>query len=148
MFPIQSYYLNKIILLGVLANIAIVHILSISLVLGFLMIFFNFTFAYVNNFIGPILNFIISIKFKILYLFYHIPFNIVKIFSPEFIVIIMFYIFIFILFKIIDIRKLKKPIVKTLVIYFIILLIYNSYWITRDDTMELHFIDVGQGIQY
>ncbi len=57
----------------------------------------------------------------------------------------MFYIFIFILFKIIDIRKLKKPIVKTLVIYFIILLIYNSYWITRDDTMELHFIDVGQG---
>ncbi len=145
LFPIQSYYFNKISLLGVLANIAIVPILSISLVLGFLMIFFNFTFAYVNNFIGPILNFIISIQFKILYLLNHIPFNIVKIFSPEFIVIIMFYIFIFILFKIIDIRKLKKPIVKTLVIYFIILLIYNSYWITRDDTMELHFIDVGQG---
>lgn len=144
LIPIQSYYFNRISILGILANIVFIPILSMALVLGFMMIIFNYVFIFINNILGPFLNFILSIQFKILNIFTRLPMNI-KIFSPEIISIIMYYILIFIVLRIFDIDNLNKSIVKTLVIYLVLIIVFNVSIIAYDDSVELHFIDVGQG---
>ena len=144
-FPIQVYYFNRISIMGILANMIIIPILSISLVLGFLMIIFRFVFGYMNSFVGPIVDFVLSLQFSILKKLDMVNFNIVKFPSPELVTIILFYIMLAIIFKIIDIRKLKNPIIKMSIVYFSLLIVYSICIFTFKNNSEIHFIDVGQG---
>lgn len=142
--PIQIYYFNKFSVLSILVNLVFIPILSIALILGFMMIIFNYCFTYINIFLGPLLNLLLSFQFKILNHLMKYPMEI-KMFSPEIISIIMVYIMILLVLKIIDISKLDKSITKVMVVYLVFLLVFNLFLIIEDDRVELHFIDVGQG---
>ncbi|MGO1469829.1 MAG: DNA internalization-related competence protein ComEC/Rec2 [Tissierella sp.] len=141
--PIQAYYFNRISILGFLANIIIVPILSFSLVLGVLMIGLEAVLPSLNFFLGKLLNISLNIQFFILKLLEKIPINIVKVFSPEMITIFIIFIFIFIIFNIIDIKSFGRSVEKVILLYLIFLISVNV--INIKENLEIHFIDVGQG---
>lgn len=145
LFPIQIYYFNKISLLSIPANIVVVPLLSLSLILGLLMIIFSYVIPFLNVGIGIVLDFILSLQFKILDMLNHIPYNIYKIFSPEIISILLFYIIILFLFGFIDIKRLNKDIHKIMLVCLFLIIVFNMVFIINDKSVELHFIDVGQG---
>lgn len=144
-FPIQIYYFNGVSLMGILANILIVPILSISLILSFLMLIFDFASIGINSIIGPVLNFILSFQFNVLRHLSSIGYGMIKFPSPEVITIIWTYIIIGIIFKIIDISKLKRSTNKIILVYLSMILVHNLYISFYQPQIELHFIDVGQG---
>lgn len=144
MLPIQSYYFNRLSIFSIVANIIFIPLMSLALILGFMMIIFNYTLAYINNIIGYLLNIILKIQFKTLNFLGGFSRNMV-IFSPEIITIIMYFILVFLILKIIDIKNLDMRITKTFIVYLILIIILNTLTIVYDDTVELHFIDVGQG---
>ena len=144
LLPFQAYYFNHINMLNIIANLIMIPIVSITLILGFLMIIFTYI-PHINRWLSYILEGLLNVEAAILSYLQEIPINSLKIFSPEMITIIIFYLMLFIVFDIISIRKLKKPILKVCVFYFIFLIGINTYLMIDDDSTELHFIDVGQG---
>lgn len=145
LLPIQGYYFNNIGILSILSNLIIVPLLSLSLLLGFSMVILSFLFNFLNHIIGFILDIILSFQFLIVKVLDKVPFNIIKIYSPAIIEIFIYYLIIFILLKIIDIGKFKINISKVIVLYLGILLLFNSIIMIQDKSIEIHFIDVGQG---
>lgn len=144
LLPFQAYYVNHINILSIIANLMMIPMVSIALILGFLMIIFTHI-PYINTLISHILEEVLNFEAMILGHLQEIPMNSLKIFSPEIMAIIIFYLLLFVVFNIISIRKLKKPILKACVFYLIFLIGINTYLIIDDDSIELHFIDVGQG---
>lgn len=142
LFPIQAYYFNRIGLLSILANLILVPIFSISLIIGFIMIGISYTLSFLNIIMGTILNLVLSLQNYILLL---IPSTVIKVYSPDFVVIFLYFLFIAIVLKIIEIEKFQKPIRKIIMIYLVFLIMINSFILIRDKSIELHFIDVGQG---
>lgn len=145
LLPIQAYYFNTISLLSILSNLIIVPLLSISLVLGFIMIFLDFILSSFNYIVGFVLDIILSFQFNIIRLIGHIPFTIIKIYSPDIISIFIYYLIIFLLLKRTYLKNLRISMVKTIVYYLMILLLFNGMATGKDKSVELHFIDVGQG---
>ena len=142
LLPVQAYYFNRIGLLTILANLILVPIFSISLILGLIMVVCFYTLPFLNIMIGPVLNGFLFLQYFILKI---IPSITIKIFSPGPIAIVLYLLLIMMVFKIINIEKLDKHIKNSIVIYLIFLIIVNSFSIYGDKSIELHFIDVGQG---
>ena len=142
LFPIQAYYFNKVGLLAILANLILIPIFSISLILGLTMLISSYTLPFINIIIGPFLNMLLNLQYFILKI---IPNISLKVFSPDSIHILLYFIIVLILFKIIKIEKYEKSIKESIVVYLIILSLFNTIGIYRDKSIELHFIDVGQG---
>lgn len=141
--PIQAYYFNRISILGFLANILIVPILSFSLIIAFIMIAVEFTVPSLNSILGTVLNISLNLQFSILRLIGKAPINLIRVFSPETTTIVIIFIFFFIILEIIDIKSFGKWIQKTIVIYLLFLILINI--VSIKENMEIHFIDVGQG---
>lgn len=142
LLPIQAYYFNRIGLLTILANLILVPIFSFSLILGLIMVVCFYTLPFLNIIIGPILNIVLLLQYFILKI---IPSVTLKIFSPGPIAIILYFLLVMMIFNIINIKKLEKKIKTSILIYLIFLIIVNSISIYGDKSIELHFIDVGQG---
>lgn len=144
LLPFQAYYFNNINPLSIIANLIIIPIISLALILGFLMIICT-NFHYLNIGIGFILENLLNFEGMILHWIEGISINAFKVFSPEIITAIIFYIMVMIIFDIIHIKKFNKILVKVLSYYLIFLTIVNIYSTVNSKTTELHFIDVGQG---
>ena len=144
LLPFQAYYFNNINLVSIAANLIIIPIISFSLVLGFLMIIFN-SIPGINLIIGTVLEKMLNIEGVILAWLNGININSLKVFSPEIITGIIFYIILLIIFDIINIKKLDRLIVKIVAVYLVFLILINTYSVINDTSTELHFIDVGQG---
>ncbi|NLY46170.1 MAG: DNA internalization-related competence protein ComEC/Rec2 [Tissierella sp.] len=144
LLPFQAYYFNNINLISLIANLIIIPIISFSLILGFLMIIFTNLHG-INGLIGIILENLLNIEGIMLNWLNGININSFKVFSPEIITGIIFYIILFIIFDLINIKKLDKIMVKVVAVYLILLTMINIYSIINDKSTELHFIDVGQG---
>lgn len=145
LFPIMAYYFNSIPLLSIIGNLFIIPLLSFAIVLGFSMFFINFIFSSLNGILACFLNLILDFQFSLVDLFSGFYFKEIKLASPNIFTICLYYIFIFLLFKIIEIEHLNKRLVKTISIYILIFTIGSLIIIELDDRIELHFIDVGQG---
>ena len=145
LIPIQAYYFNKIPILTILANLFIAPFLSLGLVLGATMVGFYYSIPGLNNIIGFVLNMVLNIQFKLVNLLHNIPFNQINCYSPGISEIILYYIFILILFKIIDLKKLGTNMNKTIIYYLVFHIICLSIFFYKDQSLEIHFIDVGQG---
>ncbi len=141
--PIQAYYFNRISILGFLANIIIVPILSFSLIIAFIMVGLELVFPSFNIILARILNLSLSFQFFILKLLESFPRNIIKIHSPDIATILSIYLIVFIIFDLIDIRSFGKKTEKAIIIYLIFLIFFNL--VNIKESMEIHFIDVGQG---
>lgn len=142
LFPIQAYYFNKVGLLAILANLILIPIFSISLILGLIMLICSYTLSFINIIIGPFLNMLLNLQYYILKI---IPNISLKVFSPDSVHILLYFIIVLILLKIIKIENYEKSIRKSIVAYLIILSLFNTLGIYKDKSIELHFIDVGQG---
>lgn len=144
LLPIQSYYFNTISVLGLAANLITVPLLSWSLILGILMIFFNYTFSFVNSMLGFALEFLLDTQWSIIDFLAKIPFNTIKILSPNLVLIFCYYIAISIVFRIIDLKDFKS-LNKISLYYLVGILLFNSIYTNIDESIEIDFIDVGQG---
>lgn len=141
--PVQAYYFNRISILGFLANIIIVPILSFSLILGFTMIGLEFIFPSLNLILGKILNTSLNLQFYILNILEKIPINIIRVLSPEIISIVFIYVFIFIILGFFDMKSFGRDLEKVILVYLVFLIFINIMSI--EENLEIHFIDVGQG---
>lgn len=145
LFPIQAYYFNSFNPLSLLANLVVVPLLSLSLIIGMMVLSLYFWMGRFSLFFAYLLNLLLSLQFKLLRLLDSLPISLVKLKSPEMFSIILFYISLFIIFKMIKIDKIDKRIIRVIVVYLIILLVWDFFLIIGDESMEIHFIDVGQG---
>lgn len=145
LFPVLAYYFNSIPLISIFGNLFVIPILSFAIVLGFSMFLFSFIFHGFNLFFAIILNPILDIQFILLDLLDNFYLKDIKLASWDISTICIYYLLIFLLFRIISIEDLDKKIVKTIFVYLLIFVLINFISINLDDKIELHFIDVGQG---
>lgn len=145
--PVQAYYFNHINPYGIIANLLIIPLLSLGLVLAFLLLFFSllpFT-TFVSFILSLVLEVILQWEQALLQLLQTLGPEGVKIFSPELISIIIYYLMLLGLFRIISIKKLNRTMIKVLCLSLILAILVNGYLIFTDRSVEVHFIDVGQG---
>lgn len=145
LLPIQSYYFNRISILGLIANLITVPLLSLTLILGMIMILFNYTISYVNIILAAVMDLLLSIVTIIINILGEIPFNVIKLYSPDLVTILLYYLAILIVLGVIDIYGYKTSLKKSISFYLAILTIASVIIITHDDHIEIDFIDVGQG---
>ena len=118
--------------------------MSFALILGFLMIVSSFI-PNINMIIGHILESILNFESVILDILQELSIDNIKIFSPEIITILIFYLILFIMFGFIKLNDIDKWTLKGISCSLIFALIFNLYLIFDYDKVEVHFIDVGQG---
>ena len=145
LIPIQAYYFNELPILTILANLIIAPLLSLGLVLGAIMVGIYYSIPGLNNILGLALDIVLNLQFKLVDLLHKIPFGRINIHSPSISEIVLYYVFILILFKIVDIRKLNKNIKRTIMYYLLFYIVCVSIFFYKDQSLEIHFIDVGQG---
>ncbi|MDR7857096.1 DNA internalization-related competence protein ComEC/Rec2 [Tissierella sp.] len=145
LLPIQAYYFNNISVISIISNLIIAPILSLALIIGGIMVGLSHLIPSLNSIPGLILDLILSVNFYLVDFLYSIPFGVIKIFSPSIWEIILYYIFILIVFKVIKVRKLHLNIKKVIIYYLILMTIWSSVTLMNHKSIELHFVDVGQG---
>lgn len=144
LLPFQVYYFNNFNPLSIIANLVIIPIISLSLILGFLMIMCT-NINYFNVLIGFVLENLLNFEGLIIHWLKGFKMHTFKIFSPEILTLIIVYIMILVIFDIIHIKKLNKVIVRIMSCFLLFITIVNICFVINDKTTELHFIDVGQG---
>lgn len=145
LFPIQAYYFNRIPLISIFANLILVPLFTIALVLSMILILVSPLTFHISNSIGIIASFLLRIQFYGVDLFDNFPYLNLKLASPPIFAIILYFIFVFFLFNPILIKKLDKKLIKTMVVYLLLLLIINFTIFNLDRSLKIEFIDVGQG---
>lgn len=143
--PVQAYYFNKISFLGILGNLIIAPILSLSLILGGFMVLFFYLISPLNIILGAFLNLLLGIQFKFIEILSSISLGTIKLYSPGIFEIILYYILILMIFKVLDIRRFQKNIKNTIIFYLSFFVLSSFMILAFDKSMEIHFIDVGQG---
>ncbi len=145
LFPIQTYYFNRISILSLLANLVIVPLLSLGLVGALLMIIFSLSLGFINNLLGPLMNLLLNFQFTILGLLARLPFNLIKVFSPDLVAIGFYYVLIILIFRLVDLSSLNLRYGSFMLVFLSLLIVFNIFSYFQDDFLQLHFIDVGQG---
>lgn len=143
--PIISFYFNRVPVIGIVANIIIVPVFTLSLVLSFILILVSFISSYISYLIGIVIDMILNIESLIAKILYSFPVLNIKVHSPSIIEIAMYYIIIFIIANKNYIRDLHKDVVKCMVYYLIFILIINLMSLSLNTSFIIDFIDVGQG---
>lgn len=143
--PFQLYYFNSFSIMGILFNLIIAPILSFALILGGVMIILNYIVPVFNIFLGSILNFLLFIERYLIDNLYIKGIGTIELHSPNPFEFILYYLIVFILLGIIDFKSLKFSVKKVIFSYTIIFIIFNCMFIVLDKSMEIDFIDVGQG---
>lgn len=145
LLPIQAYYFNQISVLSIFSNLIIAPILSLALIIGAIMVVGHYSISILNPIIGNILDLILSAQFKLVNILYKVPFGIIKLHSPGIIEIILYYVLVLIIFKVIKVEKISFNIKKVIIYYLFVLILFNSILLFNDNSIEIQFIDVGQG---
>ncbi len=145
LLPIQSYYFNSIPLLGIISNILIVPFLSIGLIFGMIMLILQVTIPILNMGVGTALDMILTIQYKFVEVIYSMDVISFNIFSPGILEIGLYYVLIFILFRLIDIKGFPFYVNKIIFYYLLLFILISTLDMTFKDDIEIDFIDVGQG---
>src|SRR5699024_7773488 len=145
LLPIQAYYFNYTSLLGIFANLINIPILSLSLVFSVSMFLLDYILPFFNMGLGILLNFLLKFQDMIGHILYGLSNLIFNIPSPTIDMIGLFYLSVSILLKVIDMSVFNMPVKKSILVFMCLIVVCNFINIITDDSMELHFIDVGQG---
>ena len=145
LFPIQSYYFNKIPLIAVVTNLILIPLFSICIILGMVLLIFSSISSIIAKSIGLIIDFLLNIQSYGIELFNYFPYLTLRLSSPSIMEILVYYIFIFILFGVLNIKRLNKRVTKAIIFYLLFLIIINSFSIGFNQKLDINFIDVGQG---
>lgn len=145
LFPIQAYYFNRIPILAIIANLLFIPLFSLCLILGMVLMLYPVTNGYISKSIGIILNFLLDIQFLGIEILGFFPKLTFRLPSPSIIEIILYYVLVFIVFGSIKITKLNKSLAKVIVFYLLLLIAINLFNLNLDQSLNIKFIDVGQG---
>lgn len=145
LFPIQAYYFNRIPILAIIANLLFIPLFSLCLILGMVLMLYPVINGYISKSIGIILNFLLDIQFLGIEILGFFPKLTFRLPSPSIIEIILYYVLVFIVFGSIKIRKLNKSLAKVIVFYLLLLIAINLFNLNLDQSLNIKFIDVGQG---
>ena len=143
--PISIYYFNEFQTLSLLSNLIVAPILTIGIILGFLIILASFISIKISMIIGFIGNIVLNLSNTITNILVKWTSLNIWIKSPSFIEIVFYYLAVFILLRIIDIRKIEKRLQNCLYINFLIAIIISLFTQLNQEKITLEFIDVGQG---
>lgn len=145
LLPIQIYYFNYINLISIIGNLLIIPIISLALPLGFILVLLGKNLSILNHSLTQIINILLDGVFKLSEILSHIKLFEFKFASPELFIIICYYIFLLIIFRIIRINFLPKSFVKIIVFFLLFTILLNTLTIIGDNSMKVDFIDVDQG---
>ena len=143
--PIMMYTFNTISLSFVISNLLAGAILGIIVLYAFALILL---YMVLHNFISPlfiILNLMLKILIYIAHICSLIPFSKIYVVTPNLILIILFYLFLYLLVKKQKSRILSKKTIAFFTISIIILNFIYPVLTSKRDNLEINFIDVGQG---
>ncbi len=145
LLPVQAYYFNNISIISIFSNLVIAPMLSLALIIGGMMVGISYLIQIFNPILGYLLDLILSIQLYLVNALHSMPFGIIKIYSPNVGEMIIYYILMLIIFGVIKVKSFTPPVKKVLIYYLIIIIILSSVTLLKDKSIELHFIDVGQG---
>lgn len=145
LLPIQAYYFNRIPLLSLVANLLLVPTFSLALVLSLLLVSFLFPYGYLGWSAGRVIDFLLAIQLKIMEALNYFPILNLRMASFSLLEILAYYLILSLLFRIIRVRRLNKYLVKSISLYLLVLIVFNLFVISLDESIGLDFIDVGQG---
>lgn len=145
LLPMQSYYFNYIPLLGIISNLVTVPLLSIALIVGMIMMVISFIFPFLNYGLGFALDMILTFQYKLVEIIYSMDMVKFNIHSPGILEIGLYYLLIFIIFKVINIGKLPMMLKKSIYYYLLLYILILAIGLNFNDDIEIDFIDVGQG---
>ncbi len=145
LLPIQAYYFNRFSILGIMANLFIVPLFSLCLILGLFLLCFSNLLVPIAYSIGLVIDFLLDIQFFAIDILSYFPYIELKILSPSIVGVLCYYILLFISIGIIEISNIDKKINKTIIFYLLFLIFINSLSIYIDQSIDIRFIDVGQG---
>ncbi len=143
--PLQAYYFNGFPILGMVSNLFTVPLMSLSLILGFIMIFANYILSFLTPILGVILDTVLTLQYRIVDIIYSLPLNIVNLYSPEILEIFLYYILIAGVIGIIKFKYFPNGLKKYIIIYLLVFVLIQTIYISFDNRIEVEFIDVGQG---
>lgn len=140
--PFLAYYFNKVSIIGILTTPLVAPLASTALILGFIASIFSFCFLSLAKILVKVSGFLILIMEKIVGFFARIPFSYIII--PQIDPLLIFIYFIFLALSIKVILKKQNTKVKQILVFVMIftLIIVLTF---RDKSVEVTFIDVGQG---
>lgn len=145
LLPIQAYYFNRIPIISILSNLIIAPILSFCLIVGGLMVGSSYFLPILNFPIGKFLDIILDVQAYLVSILSKVPWGNLKIHSPSILEIIIYYISILIIIGKLNFRHIDRKINKLIFYYLIVSLGLNLTMLMNDKSLEIHFIDVGQG---
>lgn len=145
LFPVQVYYFNTVSIFGILANLITIPLLSTGLIIGMLMLLLENIIPIINVILGNFLNILLNIVSNIVLILYNLPLNTMNFLSPDIGTICLYYLMVAIIFKLIDLSLFDIKIKKIIFYYLLIYILSNSITLSSDKSINIHFIDVGQG---
>lgn len=157
--PIMLYYFNTFSLLSIITNLLVVPFSGFITILGFGVYLISKVSFFIADFFSKSLYVLASFTIWVAELFSKIPYSNLKIITPNFLEIVIFYFSIFTIFKDINYKKIfckkkyrfignqkynnSKKVVITLVVCFILveIVLYNL----PKKYIDIRCVDVGQG---
>ena len=151
--PIMAYSFSTISFTFWISNILAAPIMEIVTIFGFIVYFISIIFIPLAQFLGTLLNFLLSLLLKIAEISSLIPCSNIYIKTPYIIECIIYY---FLLFSILKLNHTKRIINKCIIILKkshklilcigIIIIIFSCAAINiTPKTLKIYFVDVGQG---
>lgn len=143
--PLLSYHFNSVSLVAIVTNLVLVPILSLSVIVGFILIFVSYLNINIALFLGVLLNALLDFTRIIMNLFDIISYKTLTLPQPSFVSIIYYYLAVFILLGFIKFDLLSVKIKKTFLICTLFTILLTVFYITLQNNVEIEFLDVGQG---
>ena len=157
--PIMAYMFNTISFTFWISNILAAPIMEIVTIFGFIVYFISIIFPLLAEFLGIILNFLLTVLLRIAEISSIIPGSSIYVKTPNIIFCVIYYLLTITILKISELKRIKKinNIILTIkshikkykfkVIVATILLILLSNYIIKfiPNNLRIYFVDVGQG---
>lgn len=144
-FPVTAYHFNNFSLVGFLANLVLIPLLSLIVIAAFILVFIYSISVKFSILLGIILNVFIDISMIIVDILDKFPFTTVNLTSPSLGGILLFYILVLLVLRIIKINLKDFNVSKAILVYLYTLILFISFISYFESQANIQFIDVGQG---
>lgn len=157
--PIMAYMFSTISFTFWISNILAGPVMEMVTIFGFIVYFISIIFPILAQFLGIVLNLLLTVLLKIAEISSKIPGASIYIKTPSIYMCVIYYLIIYILFNMQAIKqiirkkaifrlyaiKAKKQRKNILVIAILFTILVNSIIYVTDKNIKIYFVDVGQG---
>lgn len=157
--PVMAYMFSTISFTFWISNILAGPVMEVVTIFGFIVYFISIIFPILAQFLGIVLNLLLTVLLKIAEISSKIPGASIYIKTPSIYMCVIYYLIIYILFNMQAIKqiirkkaifrlyaiKAKKQRKNILVIAILFTILVNSIIYVTDKNIKIYFVDVGQG---